>query len=401
MHTSHRRGPVRRPAVLLLLTSLIAALTACGSSSGSSAPQASDAKAAAGVALAKQRLDQLYAGFGKLPSPDSPPVAKGKTLELVPYDMSLSFSSLWAQRAKEAGKTLGWNVEITDGKSSPDNVVTAIRGAIARGVDGIGVQVYDCNLIQAALDDAIKAKIPVIADQGSDCTPSKFTHTVQYAPGVYPTNNGSLQGFLSSMGRSPADWLAVKSKGRAKIIELQAPDVKAGRVQAAGFESEIKQVCPNCQILESVSLPTTDSGPVIQQKVSAALIKHQDATAVVNTIGDYVMTSGEAAAIQASPNHAKLLVTGQEGVAPNMDMIRNGGPQQTASCQDNGWDAYTMMDDFNHLFNNMPPAVSSAGITMVDKQHNLNPSGACIVQKDGKPLDYVGAFTDAWTKARS
>ena len=83
-----------------------------------------------------------------------------------------------------------------------------------------------------------------------------------------------------------------------------------------------------------------------------------------------------------------------------MDMIRNGGPQQEAQCQDNGWDAYTLLDDFNHIFNGLQPAQSGMGITLIDKDHNLNPSGACIVQKNGKPLDFVGAFTKAWTAAR-
>ena len=191
MHTSQRRGHASRAAGLLLVTSLIAALTACGSTSGDSTPKASKSDAAAATAVAQKRLDALYAGFGELPSPDSPPVAKDKTLELIPYDLSQGFSSLWADRAKEAGKTLGWNVEVTDGKSSPDEVVSTIRGAIARKVDGIGVQIYDCNLIQAALDDAIKAKIPVVVDQGFDCTKPKFTHTVSFPRGSTRTTTGA------------------------------------------------------------------------------------------------------------------------------------------------------------------------------------------------------------------
>ena len=321
-------------------------------------------------------------------------------MELIPYDLSFSFSSLWVNRAKQAAKTLGWSVEVTNPKSSPDAVVDAIRGAIARKVDGIGIQVYDCNLIQAALDDAIKAKIPVISDQGFDCTKSKFTHTVGYAPGLYKDNDGSLQGFLTLMGRTAADWLAVKAKGKGKVIVLEAQDVKAARVQSAGFKSELKTVCPNCTIVDSVVLNTTLAGPQIQQKVAASLLKHQDADAVVNTIADYVITSGAGAAIQASPRASKLLLPGVEGAAPNMDLIRNGGPQQTASCQDVGWDAYTMMDDFNHLFNGLKPAESGIGVTMVDKDHNLNPSGACVPQKNGKPLDFSAAYDEAWTNAR-
>ena len=193
----------------------------------------------------------------------------------------------------------------------------------------------------------------------------------------------------------------MKSKGEAKVIVLEAPDVKAGLVQSNGFKSELKEVCPNCTILESVKINLSDSGPTIQQKVAAALIKHQDATAVSNVIADAIMTSGAGAAIEASPNYSKLLISGQEGAAPNMDFIRKGGPQQSASCQDNGWDAFTMMDDFNHIFNGLQPAKSGMGITMVDKDHNLNPKGACIVQKDGKPLDFIAAYTEAWTKARS
>lgn len=400
MHTSHRRGGIKRTVSLLFATSLIAALSACGSSGGEAAPQASESDKEAGLALAQERLDALYAGFGNVPSPESPPIAEGKTLALIPYDMSYGFSSLWADRAKQAGETLGWNIELTDGKSNPDEVINAIRGAIARKVDGIGVQVFDCNLIQAALDDAIKADIPVIADQGFDCEQPKFTHTVQFAPGLYPSNDGSMAGFLGSMGRAPADWLTVKTKGEAKIIELHAPDSKAAIYQAEGFESELKEVCPACVIVEKVPINLTDAGPVIQQKVAAALIKNQDATVVSNTIADYVMSSGAGAAIQASPNYSKLIVTGQEGAEPNMDMIRAGGPQQQAQCQDNGWDAYTMLDDFNHIFNDLEPAQSGMGITMIDKDHNLNPTGACIVQKDGEPLDYIKAFTEAWTNAR-
>jgi len=386
----------RRLLAIAATGALLASVAACG---GSDEPKSTSSGSGSGTTqLAKDRLEAAYAGLYGEPQDDTPKPEAGKNVWAITYDLSLSFAQQFAAGAEEAGKSLDWNVKVFNAKSDPNEALAGIRAAIAAKADGIVVQSFDCDIVKSGVDQAIAAGIPVIGDQNKDCSPGKFSSVVPYFKGGYPGNDGTFAKWIAAWAKPAADWIAVKSNGSAKVIVVTETDAAATIYQAEGFNEELKEVCPGCEVVDTVEFTAPEIGSALQQKVQQSLLKNPDATAVANTVADYASTGGIAAAIKASGRAQKLLVTGGEGQAANVDLIRKDAGQQTATCQNNGWDAYTALDQLIRLFAGAQPAKSSGnGFVLVDTDNNMPPKGeTCVPSHDGEPVDFAGMYEKIW-----
>ena len=401
--TNTTPGAMRRHCSTLLLAVVTAAsLAACGGTVGGGSGSGADAGASGGGAtqLAKTRLDSMYKGFYGKPQSDTPKPPTGKNVWVLAYDLSQGFSERAAKASVDAGKTLNWNVHVFDAKGDPNTALQGIRGAIAAKADGLIVQIYDCSSVQSGLEQARAAGIKIVSDEGSDCAKPLFNANTPFTAGGYPGNDGTYKPWVTAWAKPNADWIAVKSKGSAKVIVVAETDASSTIIAVKGFREELAAACPGCKVVATVNIVGADVGTPLQQKIQQALLQHPDATAVANTIADYAQTGGIAAAVQASGRAGKLLLTGGEGAAPNMDLIRQNQGQDTATCQDLAWNAYADMDQLIRLFTGAPAATDSGmGFNIVDRQHNLPPKGSqCVPTQDGKPVDYAGMYKQIWTR---
>jgi simple sugar transport system substrate-binding protein len=101
-------------------------------------------------------------------------LARAKELYIIGVfhaDVSNSFSSVVKKGVEQAGKDLGVKVEFV-GPEKYDIVAQAqlVEAAIAKKPDGIFVSLADCDAMKPAVQDAIKAGIPVMSfNSGAKC----------------------------------------------------------------------------------------------------------------------------------------------------------------------------------------------------------------------------------------
>ncbi len=382
------KAPRTRWLVPVMLVPLALGMTACGSSGGATAGESAasaQTSPGGGVAEAQRKLQALYQGVTfKEPPSSSPKPKSGKNVWVI--DISLGTDSVrFANGATAAGKALGWNVTVFDGKFQPSRYLEGIQRAIAAKADGILLYAIDCPVVKAALQQAHAAGIPIAEAESEDCNGSPlFDGQVDFTLGQYPQ-------WVRSAGQANADWLIVHSNGKAKVINFVETDVPSLLTFNQGFVDELG-TCSGCKIVDTVKFTGVDLGPSLQQKAALALLQNADANAV-EVPYDGVDLAGVSAAVMASGRNDHLLVVAGGGTAAGNELIRAHRGEDAGYGTSLEWEGWAGMDVLNRLFNGEKPQSSGIGMQVIDRHHNLPPSGAYR-----PPIDFAAAYTRAWAR---
>lgn len=396
--TQWRTTLLARLAVPALVAGVTLPIAACGSDSASSASgsgtQTTEASSPV-LDLAKKQLDYVYKGTYELPTAPAPKPVGGKTLWVVTVGMSADSPAKAAGAFKTAAARLGWKVRVFDGKFNPNEWLNGIREAIQAGADGIWTYAIDCPAVKAAVEDAKRAKIPLVIAEGRDCgsgdaSPAGYVtryNTVE-RDGIVQKGDGDVLDVNRATGSAGAWWLVEQTQAKAKVIVFEESDAAATIAIAQGVKDVISR-CDSCEIVETVKFVGTDLGPKLQQKAEQALIQHPEANAV-HANYDTAVTSGIGAAVRSSGR--KILLAGGEGFAANIALLRQG-LQSVGVGADTRWEGWAGVDDFLHIFNKVAPRANSGfGVRVYDKDHNLPPEGQAFTTG----MDYPGAFLKSW-----
>src|ERR1044072_1804608 len=169
MHTS------RRLAIIGISFAVGVIPAACGPDSGS-ADGASPTSPVSTKPLSyfQDRVQTLFSGKSYTAPPTTAPKPEpGKKIWVVPYGLSIAAGALFAAGVQDAGKAIGWDVTVFDGKFDPNTSLAGVRQAIRARADGIITYGIDCPYVQAALTEAKAAEIPVIGVENYDCSELK------------------------------------------------------------------------------------------------------------------------------------------------------------------------------------------------------------------------------------
>lgn len=376
-----------------LALACVTVLAACDSGP-SSQPASTTPSTSRDVTAAKAELRRLYAGtYGATPS-SAPKPQPGKSAWLISAAQNSAASANSVAAAAQAGEVLGWKTTVFDGKGDPATMLNGVRSAIAAKADGIFMYAIDCSYVTAGLQQAKRAHIPVVAAEAADCSdveqgaPSLLTYVVHYE------KDTPFVQFVKKWGAAQATWLIASLEGKAKVIHFKETDFFTTLATDAGFRDEFAK-CAGCKVLATVNFTIADLGPKLQEKAQQALLEHPDANAV-DVPYDTVLTSGVAAALRSSGRLGEMKVMGGEGVAPNMDLIREHEGQDAGVGLPTEWEGWSAMDALNRIFNHERPVSSGAGVQVFDAQHNMPESGAYVPMKDGRPIDFAAQYTQAF-----
>jgi ribose transport system substrate-binding protein len=360
-------------------------LTGCGSGGDGAkgTPSASSgASDSTGAALAA-----LYKGTSTSPATSAPKPQPGKRIWVVSSGQAIDVAAQASGGAADAAKAIGWSVKVFDGQFQPNLWLAGLQQAIAAKADGIILYTIDCSTVKAGLEAAKRARIPVVGIESRDCSPSLET------PLVYGPAYGDFDGLEKGWGGAAASWLVAKSKPNATLIELKETDSAATLLISEGFEAAVKSACAGCSV-KVVPFTAADIGPALQQKTQQALLQHPDATGLFAPY-DALMTSGVAAAVQASGRAKSMNVISGAGSVPNLDLIRQGRGQNADLVFSSRWEGFAAVDWMNRLFHGMTPTAETAatgiGFQLVDRDHNLTPSGEVP-----STVDFEAVYRRAW-----
>lgn len=396
----------RHLLVAMLAIGLSLAVVACGSDSSSDTTGGGGTTAAdsggggeydreAFVAEAAERLDAWYAGVDRPLPKSSPKPLKDVNLWVISCGQAAEGCAAGAEGATQAGKALGWDVTVFDGEFNPEKWNAGIRQAIAANADAIAIDDFDCDAVKSALDEARAAGIKIYAWYAFDCDyensgeAKRFDAEVQYGddPDI-PYDDGivTFQDYALGYGASAADWMIVKTDGEAKVVVPLHPELKVVKELEDGFIQRIEE-CESCEIVEELEFTLADLGTTLQQKVQTALNQHPEANAVFGTY-DAALQLGIAQAVVASGRNDELWVTGGEGFAANVDLIKENKGQDHFTGSASRWTGWAAVDGINRMLQGEPQVDAGLGWQAGDAENNLPPSGE---RYDGNE---AGAYKD-------
>jgi simple sugar transport system substrate-binding protein len=211
------------------------------------------------------------------------------------------------------------NLKFSDAQGKQENQIKAVRGFIAQGVDAIILAPVVETGWEPVLQEAKRAKIPVIlVDRGIKTSDESLFATL-------------IASDFVAEGRMAAEWLAKKTGGKANIIELQGTPGAAPAIdRKKGFEEGIK-AHPEMKIVASQSGDFRRSGG---KEVTEALLKGPGANATAVYAHNDDMALG---AIQALEEAGKkpgtdVIVVSIDGVKGAFEAMVAGKLNCTVEC---------------------------------------------------------------------
>lgn len=300
--------------------------------------------AAARADSAPQAVRAGEASISQWPGPTvpvSPP--KGKTVYVVTCASQGIGCVRAAQGVEEAGVVLGWTVRIIDGRGDPATWNKAIQSAVAAKADGIVLDAVPPMLVGDALQKASAAKIAVVSIFNPP--PAKKDNLFAY---VRPNH--------TDQGRLAAEWAAVDSGGKAKVILVSDPIFPELVERVTGFKDTLAG-CADCKIVETVDSTLAEMGQRLPSAIAAALSRHPDATYVVSPFDSNGFFANEG--VRQAGKSGKVKVASYEGDPQTIAMIRDGKYAMTIAdpAEWMGWQA---ADELARSFAGQP-----AGDTLV------------------------------------
>jgi ribose transport system substrate-binding protein len=364
--------------------------SAAGTNAAAAATSASSSSSSGSsgsyVATATKLVNQAYEGTYRNPPASGPPAQKGKTVWVISCGLANAGCALPAQAIQQAGKTLGWNVKIFDGKLDPSTFNGGITQALAAHANAIITIAIDCPLIKQGLTAAKAAHVPTVGLYSYDCSspaygngPKLFTAEMNYGE---PDTQ-----FFQHWGALHSDYAIAKTNGKAKVIIFTGPEYQTTIDEADGMESELAK-CSTCTLVAKVPMPaTTLHSGVAAQSVTTTLSKYPDANVIMFNYDAQLFATSQA--IQRA-QRSGLIVIGGEGYFPS---LIKSGVETAGVTTDATWMGYAGADTANRLMAGQTTIPDSGwGFQIVDKTHGLTSSGTIAPPK----INFVAAFDKVW-----
>jgi ribose transport system substrate-binding protein len=396
--------PVRTLVALVAVAGLVAGTAACKNDADNPAASASPSALPSGSAPpvdvlteASNTVATLFKGTFRPPDPATRIAAKGKKIAIISRGQQSPSSQVPVDAAAEAAKALGWESTILDLKFNALAAPDAVRQAVALGVDGI-VSNIDCAYAPNEFGEAKAKGIKIVPLFTFDCTDptvagkpgeSQFTTFLNFQLGstgekVDATRYNSVGGVIA------ASAVITATNGTAKVLAFTDATSTILNYTHAGFISQMKR-CKGCQILEEIRFtPPELADGSLRAKVRDALARHPEVTAIRGSHSAAIQLA-IAPEVVAAKMQNKVIVIGGEGQEHDLDLIRTKQGLNMTLCTDSPWMGWAVVDALNSAFNGEKPRFPGLGAMLVDREHNLPPSGA--VQHN---VNFKSVYRKAW-----
>ena len=284
--------------------------------------------------------------------------ASGKTI----YVITCASQGIGCVRAakgvEEAGAALGWQVRTIDGRGDPATWNSAILSAVAAKANGIVLAAVPPMLVGDALQQAAAAKMPIVSVFNP--LPGKQDSVFAY---VRPDH--------VAQGKLAADWVAVDSGGKAKIILVEDRIFPELVERTTGFRQAIKG-CSGCEIVETVDSTLATMAQRLPGAVAAALSRHPEATYVIAPFDSNGFFANEG--VRQAGRIGQVKVGSYEGDPQTIAAIRDGQYAMTIAdpAEWMGWQA---TDELVRAFAGATPSNVLVSWKLLDRDDAPNTPG--------------------------
>lgn len=369
----------------------LAGLGACGSADDESGTGGSGDSSEA-VADAKASLEVNLAGTDRALPESAPVPPEDLDVWVIACSLSAEGCSAPAEGFADAAEALGWTTNLVDGKLDPAAYNAAIRDAVAAGTDAIVLASVDCSLTKASLEAAKDAGVLVGGLYGLDCDDKYAGGGTKLFDFELLYEDGQTYGeyMRGTYAKSIADYVIATTDGEADVVAMLENDVAIVRHIGDGFVEHMER-CGTCEVT-TVEFTGADflSGE-LQAKVQTALTQRPTADVVFSPY-DAAVTLGIAAGVKASGRDKDILLTGGEGLTPNIEMIASGTGQDFAAGAPARWAGWALVDELIRAIAGEPLVDEGIGLQSMDADHL--PDGPFY---DGNPdTDYEAHYREIW-----
>lgn len=309
----------------------------------------------------------------------------GVKLAVVSCTAALAGCQVQADSAFDAGKRLGWEVQMYDGKGQPNTQAAALLDALSWGATAIVAVSIDYRSIQLPLKEAKKRGVPVVAIGQSGDTPNRLPE-LQEGQLAW---SSAIDVDCDELGRALARWVISDSGGKANIVVYN--DVEFGGVveQVAGLMAGLEE-CADCTVDEQ-QMTAAQIATNLGQQVTGYLRTHPETTYVFAPFDPAAFAM--VAAIRSAGMGDKIKVLSIVGNEENLDLIRRGEIQVADGAFDTQYTGYAAVDHIIRHLNGqsiMEPHNENVPFIVLDKT-NLPDSGNWR-----SDIDTVGKFMALW-----
>jgi ribose transport system substrate-binding protein len=253
---------------------------------------------------------------------------------------------------QSAGRMLGWNVTVVDGKGDPSVWNSAVQQAVVSRADGIVLLAVNPALVQGALAKAKAAGIPV-----EEVFIPKFS-----GPSVdgYVTTD-HVQG-----GKILADWIIKDSAGKANILMLNEPEFPELVQRNNALLAELKANCPGCNVVDTVQLNIGTMAQQLAGAVTSSLQTHPNVGYVVAPFDSAGIFAAQG--IRQAGKSSQVKLAGAEG-DPNGIQGVQGGTQAVDLATVPPWGGWAAMDLLARHFAGDPITIEALPQRLLNKSN--------------------------------
>ncbi len=150
-----------------------------------------------------------------------------------------------AEEEKKVAESLGWTVDVVDGKLDPTVWNQVVKQAAETGIDGIIAVSSDPNLFAEAMEVVAARDIPFVL--------------TQQAPGDQDV--AGIDTYIAPDpkvgGTDVAEWIIADSDGKADVLILDFPGFTNVNQRAAAIKKSLESDCADCRVRTADVAPAT------------------------------------------------------------------------------------------------------------------------------------------------
>jgi ribose transport system substrate-binding protein len=307
---------IARPSALIVLASL-ALVTACSTSSSESSDSGSEntGSTSATVEAAKASTAKLTDATGpvSLPMPTEAIDPGDKKIMVVSCALAAVGCKNLSDHVLAAADAIGWSdVTLRDTESSPAKGSGYIQQAVQEGYDGIVLVSMVPETMEAAVNQAFAAGIPMTCVECDTQSPALQKEVMDVTEGGFEP------------GQALGDWIIAQSDGQAKVIALLDKYYPIVQNRIRGVAEKIKSSCPDCTYKE-VGISTAESTQPGPPTWSSTLSGNPKGT-FDYAVAPYDTILSPMANTARQTNRTELSIASFDLSVPGLQAIQQGSP---------------------------------------------------------------------------
>lgn len=289
-----------------------------------------------------------------------------------------------AEEERAIAESLGWTVDVVDGKFDPTVWNQAVKQAADTGVDGIISISGDPNLMAEAMEVVREKDIPLVLTNQAP------------APGDVAGIDTYVSPDPVRGGEDIADWVIADSDGKANVLLIDAPGYTNVERRTAAIKGRLGADCEDC-VIEEVDMSAATVGTTLAPAVTSRLQQHPGIDYVVAP--DDCCVSFAQQGVQQAGRAATTKVISVGGFDEQLESLRDGGSSLAADlATPQRFMAWTAIDSLARLMAGLPAEEFLAAPQRLWTTANIDEASDELYEKGWNlDFDYRPGFRDLWS----